>query len=103
MTLLHVTDAASWTEGKRAGVLRPPSLEAVGFVHLCSAAQLAGVLNRFFSGRSGLVVLHLDPARLPADALRFELVSDVPGEAFPHLYAPLPVEAVVRVETLESP
>ncbi|MFK7985605.1 MAG: DUF952 domain-containing protein [Sandaracinaceae bacterium] len=97
-TLLHVTDPASWKAGQLSGVLRPPSLETVGFVHLCDPSQLDGVLARFFQGQRDLVILHLEPDRLPAEALRFELVPDVPGERFAHLYAPLPVNAVRSVE-----
>lgn len=92
--LRHVCSAAE--HGAAGGELRPPSLEATGFVHLCTAGQLAGVLERYFAGAVGLVVLHVDPGRLPAGALVWE--EGEPGEDFPHLYAPLPLHAVVAVD-----
>jgi uncharacterized protein (DUF952 family) len=63
-----------------------------GFVHLSSAAQLAGTLERHFAGQSGLVLLTLETARLPQAALRWEASRD--GQLFPHLYGPLDVRFV---------
>lgn len=98
-TLRHVITRAAWDAS--TDEVRPASLEGQGFVHLCTAAQLDGVLTRFFAGvdRASLVLLHVDPARLPKDALRWE-EADVPGERFPHLYAPLPRAAVVYTEPI---
>ena len=97
--IFHVIDAASWEGARREGAVRPASLAAQGFVHLCTAAQLEGVIARFFARREGLLALHVDEARLPNGALRWEAVPDAPG-AFPHLYAPLPLAAVARVEPI---
>ncbi len=94
--LRHVCSAAEHEEAVIAGALRPPSLDAMGFVHLCTAGQLPGVLDRYYAGAVGLVVLHVDPARLPTGALVWE--EGEPGEDFPHLYAPLPLGAVVAVD-----
>jgi uncharacterized protein (DUF952 family) len=47
--------------------------------------------NRFFGGRSGLVLLCIDAAQLGA-ALRFESAD---GELFPHCYGKVPLEAIV--------
>lgn len=83
-TLLHVTTAAAWAAG-------PPSPPQDGFLHLCTPAQLAFVLDRHFAGQSGLVVLHMDAASL-AD-VRWE--ASEPGmDPFPHLYGPLPEGAI---------
>lgn len=96
MTLLHVTDAEGW-----AAVQRGP-VAADGFWHLCTQAQLPFVLNRHFPDRRGLVVLHLDPAKL--GEVRWE--ESEPGmDPFPHLYGPLlaaAVTAVVRVPAQSS-
>jgi len=44
------------------------------------------------------VLLHIDPARL--GDLRWE-VSEPGRDAFPHLYGPLPVAAVLRTEPVQ--
>ena len=98
MDLLHITSAESWAEAQRFGLHAPEMLTQDGFLHLCTAAQLDYVLGRHFAGRTGLVLLYLDPALL--DDLRWE-VSEPGRDAFPHLYGPLPVAAVLRAEPLQ--
>lgn len=71
----------------------------MGFIHLSTQAQVHLPANRIFAGRTDLVLLYLDPERL-GSPLRWE--PGVPGDPeamlFPHLYGPLPVDAVVGVE-----
>jgi uncharacterized protein (DUF952 family) len=98
MDLLHVTSAESWAEAQRSGLHAPPMLAQDGFLHLCTVAQLDYVLGRHFSGRTGLVLLYLDPALLKD--LRWE-ISEPDRDAFPHLYGPLPVAAVLRAEPVQ--
>ena len=89
MTLLHVMTADAWAAG-------PPSPPVNGFLHLCTPAQLPFVLECRFGGQSGLVVLHVDAALL-AD-VRWEASAGM--DPFPHLYGPMPDEAVTAVEPL---
>jgi len=98
MELLHITSAEAWTEAGQSGVYAPSMLEQDGFLHLCTASQLGYVLGRHFAGRTGLVLLHVDPAQL--DDLRWE-ISEPGHDAFPHLYGPLAVTAVIRAEPLQ--
>jgi uncharacterized protein (DUF952 family) len=64
-------------------------------VHLSTARQVAGVLERYFANAVDLVAIRLTTEALGA-ALRWETNSK--GEAFPHLYGALPVAAAERVE-----
>lgn len=48
--------------------------------------------------RSGLALLHIDPAKL--GDLRWE-TSEPKRDPFPHLYGPLPVAAVLRAEPVQ--
>lgn len=96
MLLHHVAEAADYVAARGAGRdYVPAGFAAEGFIHLCTAAQLAGVLERYFRGRSGLVLLTLDEGRLP-EAPRWEGAV----ERFPHLYAPLPLAAVAGERAL---
>ncbi|WP_138757585.1 DUF952 domain-containing protein [Modestobacter altitudinis] len=96
--LLHLTTDAEWRAALGTGAVTPPSLAEVGFVHLSTPAQVHLPAQRLFPGRRDVVVLVVDPARLPAP-VRFE--PGVPGDPasmrFPHLYGPLPTAAVVAV------
>lgn len=96
MTLFHLTTEAAWAEAQRLGEYRAPSLASEGFIHLSTAAQWRRTAQRFFLGQSGLVLLEIDSARLTAE-VRFEQAD---GEAFPHLYGPLELAAVTRVQGL---
>ncbi len=69
--ILHITSRADWDRAVAAGEYRAGSLAAEGFLHASTAAQVAGSANRFYRGRSGLVVLRIDAARLRAP-LRWE-------------------------------
>jgi uncharacterized protein (DUF952 family) len=98
MNVLHITSAEAWTEALQSGQHAPPMLAQDGFLHLCTPAQLDYVLGRHFAGRTGLVLLHIDSAML--GDLRWE-VSEPGRDAFPHLYGPLPVAAVMRVGPIQ--
>lgn len=80
-----------------AGSLAPPSLLGAGFVHLSTPDQVHWPANVLFAGRTDLLALVVDPARLPG-ALRFERAQDAAaGMRFPHHYGPVPVAGVVAV------
>lgn len=80
--------------------LNPDSLAKEGFVHLSSAAQVARTARRWFAAESSLGLLVLDPTRWGA-ALRWEDLYGH-GEAFPHLYGPIPDGSVVAILRLEK-
>jgi glutathione S-transferase len=97
--LFHIATVADWERAQADGAYRMSTLgrhlDEVGFIHLACAEQVEGVAARFYRGRTGLVLLEIDPARLTAPVR----VEPVPGstERFPHLYGELPVEAVRAV------
>jgi uncharacterized protein (DUF952 family)/GNAT superfamily N-acetyltransferase len=97
--LLHLTTGVEWRAALAAGSVAPPSLVTDGFVHLSLPEQVALPANRIFAGRTDLLLLVVDPDRIPLDELRFEpgVPSDPASTRFPHLYAPLPVAAVTSV------
>ena len=64
-----------------------------GFIHLSTRDQLDTTIARHFPGERGLIVLEIDATRLSAD-LKFEPSRG--GALFPHLYADLPMSAVLR-------
>lgn len=96
--IYKICSADDWDIGQREGQLPwAPVDREDGFVHLSAAHQVAQTAAKHFRGRSGLVVLEVDPARLPPDALRWEVSRG--GDRFPHLYADIPRDAVVRAES----
>ncbi|MBX7432794.1 DUF952 domain-containing protein [Mycobacterium sp. Y57] len=96
--LVHLCPGAQWRIAEQAGQHRPESLDAVGFVHLSTPEQVHLPANRIFPGRTDLLLIRIDAARLTAP-VRWE--PGVPGDPdamlFPHLYGPLPLSAVMSI------
>ena len=102
--LVHLIEPADWRAALSDGAVRPPSLDAVGFVHLSTPEQVHVPAGRIYPGRRDLVLLVIDPARL-TDPVRVEdgVPADPSGLLFPHLYGPLPVTAVIAVVPYRPP
>ena len=98
--VFHIATRAEWELALVAGAYRTGSLDTEGFIHCSSAEQVAGTANRFFVGRTDLVLLFIDGERLGA-ALRYDPVADPPGAVFPHVYGPINLAAVFEVVALE--
>lgn len=100
--IFHIAEMGAWLAAQRRGGYEPESLTEEGFVHCSFAHQVAAVANAAFRGRTDLVLLEIDPDLVGADVR----VEEVPGsgDAFPHVYGPVRVEAVVGVhEFLPGP
>ncbi|GAA6005098.1 DUF952 domain-containing protein [Rhodotorula paludigena] len=73
-----------------------------GFIHMSTASQLAGTLNRFFKDDPVVVLLKMDAERLSSwKIVKWEPTSS--GELFPHLYAQLEGENVESCKDLVKP
>jgi uncharacterized protein (DUF952 family) len=96
--LIHLCSADDWRLAQHLGEHRPESLDATGFVHLSTPEQVHLPANRLYAGRTDLVLLRIDPARLPSP-VRWEpgVATDPDAMVFPHLYGALPAEAVINV------
>lgn len=98
MMLFHIVEVETWRRLSGGADYQPSSLEAEGFIHLSTAEQLAGTIERFYSGRDDLLVLQIDAGVLTAE-LRFEPAD---GDHFPHLFGPLELDAVVAVDDIAA-
>ena len=98
--VLHIATLSSWQEAQRAGSYAPEGLAADGFIHCSKAGQVLRAAEAYYAGRTGLVLLVIDPGRLGSE-VRWEPGTDQPGELFPHVYGPLDLEAVVAVHPFE--
>jgi glutathione S-transferase len=68
------------------------SLEEEGFIHCSFEEQVETTAARFYAGRADVLLLAIDPERV-AGPIEVETIPS--GEAFPHVYGPIPVHAVV--------
>jgi uncharacterized protein (DUF952 family) len=94
----HMCREEEWAAAKLSGSYPGSSQDAAdGFIHFSTASQIVESAARHRAGQTGLVLLSV-PARLLGDALKWEPSRG--GELFPHLYGPLPVDAVTAADPL---
>lgn len=103
--VFHLALAADWLQAKRDGHYRIStlgrSLAEEGFVHASRAHQVRGVHDTFYEGvTEPMVLLEIDPALL-ASPVVLE-VPDGADEAFPHIYGPVDIGAVVAAPSWEE-
>jgi uncharacterized protein (DUF952 family) len=96
--ILHIAARERWEAARGAGVYRGETLESEGFIHASTPAQIVATANRYYRGRTDLILLSIDPARVGAE-IRWEAAAN--GELYPHIYGPLNVDAVVRVRDFQ--
>ncbi len=94
--IVHICPSPDWERSLREGVYRPASLESEGFIHFSRPEQAAATANRFYAGRTDLLLLWVPVKRLTAP-LKWEAADE---DVFPHLYGALPVEVVTAVTPL---
>ncbi|MGE3621709.1 MAG: DUF952 domain-containing protein [Acidimicrobiia bacterium] len=99
--VVHVTTPEAWAEARDRGEVVPPSLATEGFVHCSTPAQVAATIARHLGGVPDLLLLHVAVAGI-AD-LRWEAPPDRPDERYPHVYGPIPLDAVVAAERWAGP
>jgi uncharacterized protein (DUF952 family) len=93
--IYHVTTKENWEKAIAAGFYEAPSLHTEGFIHNSTAAQVQGVLERYYTGQSNLVLLHIEETKLTAE-LKYELAPSL-NEEFPHVFGVINLNAIVNV------
>ncbi len=91
--IYHVTTAGEWSAAKHRGYYEHPSLKEEGFIHCSQEQQVAGVLERYFAGKTDLVKLVIDTDKLTSKYV-FDW-SPSTQDTFPHVYGPINTEAVI--------
>jgi uncharacterized protein (DUF952 family) len=96
--IYHITTSQEWNKALQTGSYEAASLKEEGFIHCSQQEQLAGVLERYFTGKADLVRLAIDPAKLKS-RLIYEWSPSL-EQTFPHIYGPINADAVVKTEKI---
>jgi glutathione S-transferase len=117
--LYHLALAEEWRQARVVVVYdrstRGLGLAQVGFIHASYGHQLAATYARFYGDAGPVVLVTIDPQRLEQAGVPVRAEPAAPnhqasqpanqqasaagvGELFPHLYGPLPLEAVLAAE-----
>jgi uncharacterized protein (DUF952 family) len=100
MNLYHIANRSAWEADQGSGIYEGDTLLSDGFIHCSKLEQVLKVANSFYRGEDDLILLKIDPDQAGAE-IRFEN-TEGGAELFPHLYGPLPVEAVLQVIAFPS-
>ena len=101
--LFHLALKGDWEQAQDSGTYqwstRGMRLTEVGFIHCSWQEQVPKTFERFYADAGEIVLLEIDPTRLTSP-LRADAIPT--GELFPHLYGPLPIEAVRSITPYSS-
>ena len=93
--IYHVIADKDWQSALPQGFYEAASVATEGFMHCSRKEQVAGVLERYYKGQDGLLLLHIDENKLTSP-LKYENSPSV-NEDFPHIYGRLNLDAVVTI------
>ena len=96
--IYHITSKEEWTTAITNGFYEAASLAEEGFVHCSTEQQVEGVLQRYFAGKTDLVKLTIDTAKLNAK-LQYDFSPSI-NEVFPHIYGRINLNAVIDISPL---
>ncbi|MEA2841834.1 MAG: hypothetical protein QOF41_3164 [Methylobacteriaceae bacterium] len=99
MTLIYkIVSEALWRAAEALAEFDGAPVDlADGFIHFSTAAQVRETAAKHFAGERDLLLVTVEAERL-GDALRFEPSRG--GDLFSHLYGPLQLADVLRVDPL---
>lgn len=91
--IYKICDGDVWARAEASGLFEGAPVDlADGYIHFSTAGQLPETAARHFAGQTGLVLAAIDAGVL-GEALKWEPSRG--GALFPHLYAAMPMSAVV--------
>lgn len=91
--IYHIAFVSDWNVAQQKGYYEHPSLKDEGFIHCSQEQQIAGVLERYFDGKTNLVKLVIDTDKLTSKFV-FDW-SPSTADTFPHIYGPINSDAVI--------
>lgn len=96
--IYKIIATSEWRAAEAAGVFHGAAIDlADGYIHFSTAEQARETAAKHFADQADLLLVAVDAARL-GDALKWEASRG--GALFPHLYAPLSLDAVTGVAPL---
>ena len=92
-TAFKILTAAQWAQFETEGIFKGAPVDlADGYIHLSTADQLQGTIDKHFAGLDGLVIAEVDLVPLQP-MIRWEISRG--GALFPHIYGDLPMSAII--------
>ncbi len=97
-TIYKIAPRDLWAQAEEAGIFTGAPVDiADGYIHFSTYTQVRETAAKHFAGQTDLLLVSVDAGALDG-ALKYEASRG--GALFPHLYAALPMSAVMKVEPL---
>ena len=98
MLIYHVVLPGVWAHFKDKDFYNASSLQTEGFIHCSFAAQLEGVLQRYYANEKHILILTID-----AEKLKSKLIEEpsTNNEIYPHIYGEINRDAIIEIEERE--
>lgn len=92
-TIYKIVPRELWQEARKAGLFKGAPIDLKdGYIHFSTAAQAIETAKLHFAGEADLLLVAVD-ATVFGETLKWEPSRG--GDLFPHLYADLPLDAVL--------
>lgn len=92
--IYRIAEAEDWLAARRSGQFASADLAVEGFIHCSEYNQILATGARYYAGKAGLTLLEIDETKI-ATIVKRELAASR-NEMFPHIFAPIPLAAIVR-------
>ncbi len=92
--IYRIAETRDWEAAQASGSFASADLTVEGFIHCCTALQIAAVANRYYQGREALLLLEIDETKVDVP-LKWEDLTHA-GQSYPHVYGRIPLGAVRR-------
>lgn len=97
--IYHITSIKAWKQQADTNQYKPLSNEP--FIHASSYHQISGTLNKYFRNKKDLLLLTIDPLQVRPEIKYEDLRGG--GQLYPHIYGPLNMDAIVKIEEISPP
>jgi len=98
--IYHIVTPEYWAQFEYAPAYKSETLDAETFIHCSTQTQIAGVLERYYSGVDNLFLMQIDETKLTSPLLYEPAPNGT--ELFPHVYGPINSEAIVEIGWLKK-
>ena len=91
--IYKIVPATLWQDARESGEFKGAAIDLTdGYIHFSTADQVKQTAALYFAGQHGLLLVAVDGEKL-GDKLVYEASRG--GALFPHLFATLPLDAVI--------
>lgn len=92
--IYRIAEAEEWEHARARGFFVSADLAREGFIHCSERHQILATAERYYAGKTGLALLVIDETKIAASVKREFAPSR--QEMFPHVFAPIPITAIVH-------